>query len=701
MAAYHSTVKTISRSKGRSATAAAAYRAGERIHDERTGLDHDYRRKSGVSHTELFTPANAPEWANDRKKLWNAAEQKETRKNSTVAREFEVAFPHEFDEEQRKEVARQYCQELRDRHKCAVDLAMHEPGKEGDNRNHHAHILCTTRRMDENGLTEKTRELDNQRSGEIERWRDRWAEINADILKRSGYEQEADRFRHGHLKLAKQVELARERGDHEFVKQNENREPTKHLGPKATAIERNGQNSDRGNTNRDIETRNSSVVALAETQAEIRQLQQEKQRQQEQNKPQPKSQDNWQEREKTILKNQEELFKLEQQKQQLNQQLTKDKEIAEKPVMTYDEHVKNDEKLRDYQEQVAHHQTQYSENKRQVEAYENGGLWSRAKVRLAEKGYLTFGKTAEAIQDRDKSEQAIARWEARRDKREDHLYNSPLEKQRINKLIAKQEHQQTQAHFDCMSHNRKIQDVDQRYDHVAKDTQGLVDRENQEAQPYNQEQIQKLNSVEQQIKNTEKTLEKSPERLPRKKNNEPLNKMEAAQHLPKFKEYNREWHEKHKAKIDEWKAFEQKKPELAERLKNGTTKTRYKLYEELKAAKAERHTTLHRHANDPKNTKAIKEIQQRYDREGALENSRQRLAQLKQERERITEKPARGGWRDVKDAQKQIKSKGLHNASNKKMLSEEKRSTIKNESDREKYASQRRSRKSNSRYRGR
>ncbi|HAZ60146.1 MAG TPA: conjugal transfer protein TraA, partial [Gammaproteobacteria bacterium] len=99
MASFHLAVKTIGRSAGRSATAAAAYRAGVEITDERTGLVHDYTRKQGVEHSALVVPADAPAWANDRAALWNAAEQAETRKNSTVAREYEIALPAELSAE--------------------------------------------------------------------------------------------------------------------------------------------------------------------------------------------------------------------------------------------------------------------------------------------------------------------------------------------------------------------------------------------------------------------------------------------------------------------------------------------------------------------------------------------------------------------------------------------------------------------------
>ncbi len=96
MAIFHLSVKTISRSAGRSATAAAAYRVGVEITDERTGEIHDYRRKGGVESAAVILPDNAPEWARDRAQLWNAAEQAEKRKNSTVAREFVIARPAEL-----------------------------------------------------------------------------------------------------------------------------------------------------------------------------------------------------------------------------------------------------------------------------------------------------------------------------------------------------------------------------------------------------------------------------------------------------------------------------------------------------------------------------------------------------------------------------------------------------------------------------
>lgn len=220
MAIFHLSVKTISRSAGRSATAAAAYRAGARITDERTGEIHDYTRKGGVESAELVLPASAPKWAADRAAVWNAAEQAETRKNSTVAREFEIALPEELSPAERQRLARDFAREIVERHGCAADVAIHAPGKKGDNRNHHAHILLSTRRLGPEGFAAKTRELDDQKTGPqiVTQWRERFAGLQNERLREAGIKA---------------------RVDHRTLEAQEiDREPTRHLGPAAAGYER-------------------------------------------------------------------------------------------------------------------------------------------------------------------------------------------------------------------------------------------------------------------------------------------------------------------------------------------------------------------------------------------------------------------------------------------------------------------------------
>ena len=226
MAIYHLSVKTVSRSAGRSATAAAAYRAGCKITDGRTGEIHDYTRKGGVQSATLIVPAEAAAWANDREVIWNAAEQAEKRKNSTVAREFEIALPSELSPAERQRLAVDFAHELVARHGCAADVAIHAPGKEGDNRNHHAHILLTTRRLTPEGMGEKTRELDDKKTGKelVTQWRERFATLQNERLREAGHAVQVDHRSHAERGLQA--------------------EPTWHLGPAATAIERRtGQRS--------------------------------------------------------------------------------------------------------------------------------------------------------------------------------------------------------------------------------------------------------------------------------------------------------------------------------------------------------------------------------------------------------------------------------------------------------------------------
>ena len=229
MAIYHFTVKPISRSKGRSATASAAYRFGVKIFCQRSGDVHDYTRRSGVESIEMTLPRNAPEWANNRSELWNSVEQHETRKNSTVAREFEVSLPEGLNPEQRRELVREFSKEIAARHGIAVDSAIHTPGREGDNRNYHAHILTSTRRLGPDGFGEKVRELDSQITGpkEVERWRERWAQLTNKALERAGHSARVD-----HRSLVAQRLEALALGDMDRAEALD-REPTRHLGPVA------------------------------------------------------------------------------------------------------------------------------------------------------------------------------------------------------------------------------------------------------------------------------------------------------------------------------------------------------------------------------------------------------------------------------------------------------------------------------------
>jgi len=247
MAIYHCSTKPLSRSSGRSSVAAAAYRSGDCLLDERQGLEHDYTRRSGVDHSELILPDQAGDWT--RSELWNAAEEAEKRKDGRTAREWEVALPDELSPEERRELAVSFAGDLADRYGCAVDVAVHAPDREGDQRNWHAHLLATTRKVDGDELGEKCDiELSDAKRlsmgleparKEIEEVREVWASQVNEYLERAGQEDRVD-----HRSLAAQRDEAARNGQPEKAAELD-REPQIKLGWKVVQMERRGEPTDR------------------------------------------------------------------------------------------------------------------------------------------------------------------------------------------------------------------------------------------------------------------------------------------------------------------------------------------------------------------------------------------------------------------------------------------------------------------------
>lgn len=251
MAIYHLSTKPVSRSSGRTATASIAYRAGIAIKDERTGKEHDYTKRSGVVETTLHSPNNLKI---DRAELWNLAETTETRKNSRTAREIVVNLPYELDESCRSELVNDFAKELASKYGVAVDVAIHLPDAEGDNRNHHAHIMLTTRKLErlESGriaLTSKSQlEMSNTQlkerdlptaSDELKLIRKQWADLTNDYMKERNIPVTIDHRSHA------------ERGLDQL--------PTQKLGWEASAMERKGIATDKGDYNRMVRDFNQTL----------------------------------------------------------------------------------------------------------------------------------------------------------------------------------------------------------------------------------------------------------------------------------------------------------------------------------------------------------------------------------------------------------------------------------------------------------
>ena len=284
MAIFHLSVKIISRGKGRSAVAAAAYRAGEKITNEYDGMIHDYTRKGGVVHTEILLPAHAPKEYLDRSTLWNAVEKIENNRNSQLSREIQIALPIELSMEQNIALAHDYVRKHFVAHGMIADICVHEPNEDdlqngdddsGSSRNPHAHIMLTMRPIEQDGswgaksykeyILDKNGERIRLLSGEfksrkvytenwndrerVEEWRAGWADMLNKCLEQNGITQRVDH--------------------RSFERQNLDEVPTIHLGVAASQMERKGIRTERGDYNRQSKITNKEI---RQTKARIRKV---------------------------------------------------------------------------------------------------------------------------------------------------------------------------------------------------------------------------------------------------------------------------------------------------------------------------------------------------------------------------------------------------------------------------------------------
>ncbi len=271
IAIYHCSIKIISRGKGKSAVAAAAYRSGEKLINQYDGIVHDYTRKSGIAYTEILLPSHAPPEFSDRSTLWNSVEKIEKAKNSQLAREIEIAIPKELSAEQQIELVRQYINDNFVSVGMCADFAIHDK-KDG---NPHAHIMLTMRPLEQDGTwgakskkeyitddngervklkngkykTRKINTVDWNEQDKAELWRSEWAKIANKFLEQNSID---------------------ERIDHRsFERQGIEQIPTIHLGTAASQMEHKGIEAERGNINREIKAKNK---ILAEIKAKITSL---------------------------------------------------------------------------------------------------------------------------------------------------------------------------------------------------------------------------------------------------------------------------------------------------------------------------------------------------------------------------------------------------------------------------------------------
>ena len=194
VAIYHFSAQIISRRTGRSSTAAAAYRAGEIVLDENTGEVHDYTRKRGVIRTEIIAPRGSPAWVFDRSQLWSRVELGENRKDSQVCREIEISIPHELTVLQGQLLMIGFVQSQFVAKGMVADIAFHRPGSKGDNRNFHAHVTLTMRKVVGDGFGQKERNWNS--NALLQQWREQWAIHANRALEQAGHAARIDHRSH-------------------------------------------------------------------------------------------------------------------------------------------------------------------------------------------------------------------------------------------------------------------------------------------------------------------------------------------------------------------------------------------------------------------------------------------------------------------------------------------------------------------------
>lgn len=266
---FHFSVNIISRGKGKSAVASAAYISGEKIKNEWDGVTHDYTKKQGVISKEIFLPDHAPEEYKDRKTLWNSVELFEKNSNAQLARNFIISLPKELSIEENKKMIEEYIQNNFVKEGMIVDLAIHDESREG-NQNIHAHIMTIVRPINEDGtwgqkskkeyiLDEKGEKVLNKNGkpktrkvelttwndkGNVEKWRENFSDLCNEYLAKNKIEKRVDH--------------------RSFKRQNSDYLPTIHLGSAASAMERKGIETDKGNYNREIRKYTQLVKTIKE-----------------------------------------------------------------------------------------------------------------------------------------------------------------------------------------------------------------------------------------------------------------------------------------------------------------------------------------------------------------------------------------------------------------------------------------------------
>lgn len=274
----------ISRATGKNAVSAAAYRAGTKLRDLKSGKLKNYTKKEEVKYSEIDLPEGASEKYRDRETLWNSVESQSKRKDARLARELIIALPVELNLEDDIKVLKKYINDTFVSDGMIADWSIHE--KEN---NPHCHVMLTTKplatdgetfigqktstfKLDENGnriprlgadgkqvtdahgrkkwvrTNTKSKDWDNPTNGE--KWKQKWADT---------LEQET----------GIQIKFGTEPG----------MKAEKHEGRAARAIEEQGGHSDVCEYNRQVRRHNRAVRRKRELEKKEREIEEELNRQ--------------------------------------------------------------------------------------------------------------------------------------------------------------------------------------------------------------------------------------------------------------------------------------------------------------------------------------------------------------------------------------------------------------------------------------
>lgn len=267
MAIYHCSVKVGSRGKGQSAVAAAAYRSGEKLTDQETGLVSDYTRKGGVVFSEISLCENAPARYADRATLWNAVHDIEKAKDARLWREIEVALPQEMNRAEQIEAVREYVRNLTERGMCA-DWSLHDKG----DGNPHAHIMLTTRSITEDGKwAPKSRKVyDLDENGErifqkVDKTGRKQYKSHKEDYNDWNATERVEEWRADWANVCNKYLTTEKKIDHRsYERQGLEQIPTVHEGYAARQIEAKGGTSELCQQNREIKAKNSLLQRIAE-----------------------------------------------------------------------------------------------------------------------------------------------------------------------------------------------------------------------------------------------------------------------------------------------------------------------------------------------------------------------------------------------------------------------------------------------------